>query len=855
MKVSLITTVFNEEENITSFLTSIFKQTRLPDEIIIVDGGSTDKTIEKISEYNFSNIKNAPNIKLIFKKGNRSIGRNEAISKARNEIIAITDAGCVLDENWLKNLIKSFSDKKTDVVAGYYKGAAKNVFQKCLTPYVLVMEDKVSDKDFLPATRSMALKKSIWKKADRFDEKLSHNEDYAFANKLKIIGAKIVFCKDAIVNWIPGINFKQAFIMFFRFALGDSEAKIFRDKVVYIFLRYIFLAYLFFLSVIMHSLLLWVLFGFLIIAYIGWSIWKNYKYVEVSKAFIYLPLLQITSDIAVITGTLLGLIRNISLSKFVRFLLNNKGITLLVFSYALVMFLVIDWGSPNLGHPFTYHMDEWHFSQALRTFFKYGSGSISGAASIPLYHIISSVIFLIPFYILKIIDPFAIKYTLDNLQMQHTVFEILRLHTLFYGVLTTVFIYLILKKFIKFFPLLFTALFVISPIWIFLSNYYKYDITLSFWIVLTIFLLIKYKQTQRISNYVYAGIACALALSTKFTALPLFATYIIAYFTFSSKTNLKHLAISIFVVLFIFCFVGIPDMILGKGDYSQLLYSTLIQGPKVNLGYNLGFPAPFFLLFKEFPAMFGYFLISLGYLSFTYWTLVFGRNLLTIKKIGQYKIELYLYLTFAVYIISSVSFGIDGGSNRSLVLLPFIVLLSAGFVKDVSKRFKFDKHIILIAFLIVGIILQLIQTYVWQSVKLSPDPRETSSVWIMNNLVKGSEIGIENIPIYQMLPDVILKEFYLKEKDMQANTQFNYKVIDAKSNALPKIIIITNDFEDVSYFSDSPKKQLVKRLKKDMYNKIIVFTPNIKYFDMFSSDLVFMLVFPTPRTISIWVAP
>jgi glycosyltransferase involved in cell wall biosynthesis len=254
MKVSLITTVFNEENSIELFLDSIFIQTKLPDEIIIVDGGSNDGTIKKIEKYNSLSGKHLPKIKLIVKKGNRSVGRNEAINRATNEIIAITDAGCILDKNWLNNLIKPFSKGQIDVVAGYYKGRAKSAFQKSLVPYVLVMEDKISDaKDFLPATRSMAIRKPVWEKAGRFNEKLSHNEDYAFANKLMAMNTKIVFCKDAIVNWVPRKNLKEAFIMFFRFALGDSEAKIFRDKVVYIFIRYIFAAYLLGLGLIMRS--------------------------------------------------------------------------------------------------------------------------------------------------------------------------------------------------------------------------------------------------------------------------------------------------------------------------------------------------------------------------------------------------------------------------------------------------------------------------------------------------------------------------------------------------------------------------------------------------------------------------
>ena len=51
MKVSLITTVFNEEKTITPFLKSVLVQIRKPNEIIIVDGGSTDFTVKKISEF------------------------------------------------------------------------------------------------------------------------------------------------------------------------------------------------------------------------------------------------------------------------------------------------------------------------------------------------------------------------------------------------------------------------------------------------------------------------------------------------------------------------------------------------------------------------------------------------------------------------------------------------------------------------------------------------------------------------------------------------------------------------------------------------------------------------------------
>ncbi len=49
--VSLITTLYNEEGSIRALLDSILTQPRPPDEIVICDAGSTDRTVEIINEY------------------------------------------------------------------------------------------------------------------------------------------------------------------------------------------------------------------------------------------------------------------------------------------------------------------------------------------------------------------------------------------------------------------------------------------------------------------------------------------------------------------------------------------------------------------------------------------------------------------------------------------------------------------------------------------------------------------------------------------------------------------------------------------------------------------------------------
>lgn len=299
MKSSIVVTVLNEEKTLARLLQSIVSQTKKPDEVIIVDGGSTDATASVISSAKLADqISNKQKIIFLKKLGNRAVGRNWGIRQAKNEIVAITDAGCVLDKNWVKNIITPFKNSKVDVVAGYYQGISQNIFQKSLVPYVLVMPDRVNPKTFLPASRSMALKRAIWKKTGGFPEKFSDNEDFVFAQKLKKLGAKIVFQKRAVVFWMPRKNLIEAFMMFFKFAKGDIQAQIIRPKVILVFLRYLTALILVILNI------KWI--G-LVIIYLSLAVIKNYRYVKDWRAIFILPLLQLTADIAVLTGSIYGI--------------------------------------------------------------------------------------------------------------------------------------------------------------------------------------------------------------------------------------------------------------------------------------------------------------------------------------------------------------------------------------------------------------------------------------------------------------------------------------------------------------------------------------------------------------------
>lgn len=306
IKITLIVTVFNEANTIELLLRSIAAQTRRPDEIIITDAESTDDTVKIIKEFgtrsNFS-------ITVISQKGNRSIGRNLAIKHSKYDWIAITDAGCVLDDKWLENLEWCQLKSNADVIAGNQKGLPKNNFQKAVVPYVLVMQDKIHSDSYLPATRSVLLHKRIWEKANGFDETLDLNEDFAFFRIVKNNGAIFAVCKESMIFWIPRDSITSFSKMIYSFAKGDQIAGITRPKVIFLFIRYIIGILLLFYAFTTEQTILYylLLLGFSI--YLFWSINKNKKYVD--TGWYYLPILQLTADLAVMLGTLVGKMKRI----------------------------------------------------------------------------------------------------------------------------------------------------------------------------------------------------------------------------------------------------------------------------------------------------------------------------------------------------------------------------------------------------------------------------------------------------------------------------------------------------------------------------------------------------------------
>jgi glycosyltransferase involved in cell wall biosynthesis len=181
--ISVIIPLFNKEKDIVKTLNSVCKQTYNDFEIIIVDDGSTDLSVEKIKIINDNRIS-------IFSKNNEgvSIARNFGVEKAKSNFVAFLDADDYWHPNHLEKLlflIRTYPNN--DWFATSYEKKRTNVL---ITPMVSPIFKKgenwsgvVGDFfensliDCLACASSVCMKTDFFKSLNGFNSQTTHAED------------------------------------------------------------------------------------------------------------------------------------------------------------------------------------------------------------------------------------------------------------------------------------------------------------------------------------------------------------------------------------------------------------------------------------------------------------------------------------------------------------------------------------------------------------------------------------------------------------------------------------------------------------------------------------------------------
>jgi glycosyltransferase involved in cell wall biosynthesis/SAM-dependent methyltransferase len=227
-RVSVVATVRSEADMVEVFLEGLLAQTRRPDEIVVVDGGSTDGTVEIIERFR----EREPRLRIHLAPGaSIARGRNVAIEQAAGPLVAVTDAGTVAAPDWLENLVRPLEDDaETAVVAGFFVAGGRTWFERTLSTLITTQVEEVDPARFLPSSRSIAFRKEWWKRVGGYPEWLRHGEDVVFDFDLRRAGAKFAFVPDAVVAWHARSTLGSYFRQYFNYGRAEGRAALFPKR-------------------------------------------------------------------------------------------------------------------------------------------------------------------------------------------------------------------------------------------------------------------------------------------------------------------------------------------------------------------------------------------------------------------------------------------------------------------------------------------------------------------------------------------------------------------------------------------------------------------------------------------------
>jgi len=198
MKVSVVAPVRDEEATLPVLLQSLLNQSLPPDEVVLVDGGSRDRTAEVAASYRERGVR-------VIAAGPAfpGRGRNLGAAAARNDWIAFIDAGCTADADWLRHLAAEASTAPAgppEVVLGSCRVRQVTEWEKAQALTFSAPIDPTTGRT-QPFIASSLVHRSAWKAVGGFREDLRAAEDLLFFDSLGKAGVRVTHAPAAVVVW------------------------------------------------------------------------------------------------------------------------------------------------------------------------------------------------------------------------------------------------------------------------------------------------------------------------------------------------------------------------------------------------------------------------------------------------------------------------------------------------------------------------------------------------------------------------------------------------------------------------------------------------------------------------------
>lgn len=215
---SIVIRAYNEEQHLGRLLSGIERQVGLRAETILVDSGSTDRTVEIASQFAVSVLSISPSE---FTFG-RSL--NLGCSKARGEFIVLASAHVYpVYPDWLQRLLDPFQDQRVALTYGKQRGSRSTRFSEQQVFATLFPEH--------PPTRlehpfcnnaNAAIRRELWRQR-AYDEELPGLEDLEWGAWAIAQGRQLNYVPEAEVIHVHDETPRQVYNRYKREAIALSR--------------------------------------------------------------------------------------------------------------------------------------------------------------------------------------------------------------------------------------------------------------------------------------------------------------------------------------------------------------------------------------------------------------------------------------------------------------------------------------------------------------------------------------------------------------------------------------------------------------------------------------------------------
>ena len=218
VETSIVIRTLNEAKHLENLMQGIHSQSYQDWEIVLVDSGSTDGTLEIAERYG-ARIFHIPSNEFTF---GRSLNRGCAESRGKYLVFA---SGHVwpITNSWLKNIIRPFEEELVAMVYGRQRGTDANRLSELRdlhtlfgpNSHILVDEPRGNN-------GNSAVRRDLWKEQP-FDETLTGLEDVDWARKVEQQGYRVYYAANAPVRHVHEETLRQVYTRYHREAIATKR--------------------------------------------------------------------------------------------------------------------------------------------------------------------------------------------------------------------------------------------------------------------------------------------------------------------------------------------------------------------------------------------------------------------------------------------------------------------------------------------------------------------------------------------------------------------------------------------------------------------------------------------------------